>query len=193
MIKFLIMKERILDLGIGLGGSYLLENPQDSVRVGMDKDERKLFKKFPERFKKGALLLLADADISLPFEDKSFDRVQILFPNDELYFGLCSKDHNLWPEIRRILDDRGRAEVIFDVPAVRFAVPEVRGWLELIFFPHRKMVAASKRFGFQSNLRRLTCDEVCSLGTGASKAVAERTDLSFFFRTDPYCLSARKE
>ena len=187
------MKERILDLGIGEGGEYLLRDCPETNRVGVDKNFNILAHLFPESYKeKVTLLLVANAESNLPFADEVFDKVQISFPNDELLLGLCSSDFSLWAELNRVLKKDGSVDIYIDVPASDIRGVMVHGKAQRIEFPLSKIFSISESFGFRPISAKLSYENVQKLGTKFSLTAAEQMKLALI-PDSLYYISAQKE
>lgn len=185
------MGERVLDLGIGAGGDYILRDPQETLRVGMDNELRMFTELFPDKYREKTFLLVGDASVSLPFQDQSFERIQALFPKGELLLGLCSHGRSLWPEIDRVLSDKGEIEIFISVAAWGTTWIERGEWFSVVPFPHWRILLASRRSGFESELKRIDPEEVKALGTKASYYTLDRMKANLPDRA--YLIRARKK
>jgi len=184
------MRERVLDLGIGFGGDYLLNDPQGAFRVGMENDKRNL-RNSPEIKGGGNHLLLGDASLDLPFQDQAFKRIQALFPKGKLLLGLCGYDGSLWPELDRVLRDEGEIEVFTSVAAWGTTWTDRGDGFVVVPLPHWRIWWASRRAGFESELEGISREEVKALGTKASYYTFDRMGATFPDRA--YVIRARKK
>lgn len=185
------MNERILDFGIGEGGKYLLNDGPKIIRVGVDKNFDKLACDLPEEYKgKVSSFLVAESD--LPFVNGSFDKVQILFPSDELAQGLCSSDFSLWTELNRVLKKNGSVEIYLDVSVRDLDGVLVCGGNQEIEEPLPKILSTCEKFGFHPKSTELSHESVQKLGTEVSEMVAPQMKIPLV-ATSVYLISAQKE
>jgi SAM-dependent methyltransferase len=184
------MKESILDLGVGKGGDYLLRKKPETLQVGIDIRSDKI--KILQKNSNGETVpVVADVADGLPFASETFKRVQMLFPDDDILYGLCYSDGSLWPELHRVLKKGGVVEMFIDVPFFRYTEVLVnkKEWLK-IFDPQVKIRSRCEEFGFSFSMEKISRRTVKELGTNFSDQFARWMCLPFFFSV--YKISARK-
>jgi len=185
------MKERILDLGVGGGGDYLLRNEPGTLQVGMDirLDKIKILQK---NHKREIMPLVATVENELPFQDGIYDRVRIMFPDGALLYGLCYSDISLWPELHRVLKEDGIVEMVVDVPF--FGYREVvmnKKRVVQVYDPQVKIRTRCQEFGFSSSVQKLSRRTVKEFGTNFSDQFSRWMWIPFFFSV--YKISATKK
>ncbi|MFZ6035142.1 MAG: hypothetical protein ACOYUB_03260 [Patescibacteria group bacterium] len=111
---FYCMKEakKVLDIGIGHGGLYVKRTP-DVIRIGFDKrsnNMRDCMRLYPVH---GVVGNANQMSGSLPFAEKSFTHIDVLFPHQSLFYSMC---HSIgfWQELNRVLHDQGSVRAVFD-------------------------------------------------------------------------------
>jgi hypothetical protein len=96
-----MIKEHILDIGIGAGGSYILKNTAPyEQRIGIDIDRwtmPNLHTNYPEVFP-----VLATSE-HIPFRVNTFSRIEIILPLGELMVPGLQNDHFALNEEYRVL------------------------------------------------------------------------------------------
>jgi|SRR3989344_5930249 len=165
-------KERILDIGIGAGGAYIMRNtgPHEQ-RVGVDIDKRKmpgLRMNYPS-----VLAIFANAE-HLPFGANTFSRIEIVLPSEYLLIPGLQTDHfalrkykgvyvqthpNGWyPEFHRVLVPQGQLVIFADL------------WVNPV-----QVEKTSQRFFTVKRVRRLTMAEFRALGTSTVTTVIDKS------------------
>jgi ubiquinone/menaquinone biosynthesis C-methylase UbiE len=163
-------KETVLDIGIGEGGKYISQDSSHNIlRIGLDLDPYGL-----ELARQKILtpLVKADATMCLPFKDKSFSRVEIIFPFDELLVALTDKQSNLCTEIQRIT--KNEVLIILDTDYFWRQGVYNNGKAITLDYPHELIADNLKTSGLLiSEFDEMTIDEVQSLGTDFSESISQ--------------------
>lgn len=170
-------KDRILDLGVGKGGSYLkLDKNNQAFRVGADVNRirlKSLKKRFPE-VKPCETDLKGPVSPSLPFAPQSFNRVELRFPHDDLLWWLTNNDKNLWNEFKRVLKPSGSVFVIFDVPPDGIRTLKVKGKdkSQKVKDPEDHIWRQAVDSGFRVEINPFTKQESYDMGSDYGKRIA---------------------
>ncbi len=169
----------VLDIGIGIGGSYLAQDKAQGVfRLGIDINPLAL--EICERNYSSPNLALQTLDIfvqkgeRLPFEGQQFDRIEIYFPHYSGLYALISGRSGLWQEMDRILRPGGSVHVISDFDADNTRI--IRSSTRRVHFdnPHLNMAKAAREAQFNVVLTPLTPDEAkARVMTHFSKKIAK--------------------
>lgn len=174
--------ERILDLGIGLGGAYIRDDPREATRLGVD-IKTTILSQDRRRFLIPVCAASAFLDPSsplnnrpsvLPFRAGSFDSAEIKFPHDELLFSLVSPNAPLWEDLSRVLKPGGGVEVLFDVPDSRIRNVKVGGSELALKEPHEMMQRAATEAGFNVALSRIDEARLRRIGSYFSIQTADK-------------------
>lgn len=164
------MSERVLDIGIGGGGSYINSDRRGVKRVGLDLELpflRGLIGSYP------SVLPIAGSAEHLPFSDNSFKRIETVLPERDLALPGLEIEHprvnsiytdeykttlpNGWyPELARVLSPGGILLLIGDL----FYLPSIQQ-------------TSSSHFTIQST-RQMTLDEFKDLGTPRVRKLLEK-------------------
>lgn len=166
------MQERILDIGIGDGGNYITNDGNDVLRIGMDNYEY-LCEIDNAKKKYRVPLVKGDVKDNLPFADQSFQKVDILFPLDDLLYNLCFSEV-LWHELGRVMDGSGKIRIITELPQVGLFGLSHNG-TDIVLNDHPTVILHTARTcGFKTERIRLTPDEIKLLGTQYSESRASK-------------------
>jgi len=162
-------KERVLDIGIGSGGTYIRRNTiPTEQRIGIDVDRRSisvLRRKYPD-----VIPVVASAE-HLPFTDSTFPRIEIVLPFNELMIPGLQNDHfalnqkwkdeyaqthpdGWYPEFQRVLIPHGELVIFADL------------WTD-----PKQVEKTSQRFFEVEQVRQLTVAEFRALGTSTVEKV----------------------
>lgn len=180
------MVERILDLGVGEGGKYLLRN--NSLRVGLDVNYTAL-DILRENYPK-VLICQGNIENPLPFKDSEFDSIDIMFPCDELLWDLC-RGQDLWNEMKRITREHGRINIVLELPHDRMQGLEFHGKDRLLYDPYLSCLDVIRKAGLMVISKELSKEEVRALGTTFANLKASEME-SDTYPPKVYCINAYK-
>src|ERR1700690_76342 len=167
-----------LDLGIGLGGSYLTKDAKMHVtRIGADVVGDRL-QKVKDRY--GVRVCLLDANIlssgALPFASEIFDGVDIFMPHNSLLMNLADSTSGLWEELHRILKPTGSIDLVFDVQVMDYTqirTIRIDGALRILTVPQVGIDDAATKAGFCLETDTLTSRQLKVIGTRFSNIKAD--------------------
>lgn len=164
--------ERILDLGIGAGGRYILKDTPDTKRVCVDKSQYGLSGCVRDYGIDTVLLDLRSTGHQLPFRDDVFTSADIILPQDDLRVALAS-NWDLWPELKRVVKKNGSVEIITDVPENG----EVYEGIFRISNPHLRFARYAEASGFVVQMSKIDRSETAELGTYYSEGILPYQDI----------------
>lgn len=172
-------ERKILDLGIGAGGSYITRDAPGVKRIGLDENPYAL-----EEVKKSFRIpvVVGDAYLTertfLPLRTGVFDQVDAIFPFGGLLMGLAYSE-KLWHELKRILKRNGTVKVLIDIPFLNVQLNTVNGERVLMDYPQGAVYNQAKSRGFRTSMREVDRDEVRALGTIFSEGNANWQGIMF--------------
>ena len=169
-----MVRERILEIGVGKGGVHL--NPcSESILVGLDQKTNRLRysrRKYPN-------LLVCESDLvgpttpTIPFVPNSFTSVELRFPHNDLLFWLVKEPPNLWDEFKRVLKPNGTVLVVFDVPPNGRPINTISSRETVLFSkPENLIWENALKANFEIESRSLTKQEAYDLTTVYGKTAA---------------------
>lgn len=167
---------RVLDLGIGRGGSYILSDANGTIRLGCDRRKKRIHAA-KERYPAIIPLQMEvpfGRYISLPFSLESFNSIDILFPHNDLLMALASRTYPLWPELSRVLKNDGSVTIVLDTPSVGIRevhVPHANKPY-VLESPEHHILDTAQLHGFTPGVRTLEKYEVYALGSDFAKKTA---------------------
>lgn len=163
------MSERILDIGIGSGGTYINHDRKDTKRFGLDTQLD--FLQGLVDYQPAVLPTVGSAE-HLPFADSSFNRVQIILPERELALPGLQIEH---PKINQKYTDEFRKTCPDGWYSELARVLNPQGSLiligELLHLPSVK--TTSYNFFTIQDVRPFPFDEFKNLGTPKARALLE--------------------
>ena len=165
--------EKTLDIGIGAGGTYITQDARHKIlRIGLDLNPISL-----EIARQKYALPLVNADaavnktIHLPFKNKSFSKVEIILPHDELLIALTDQNSDFWQEIKRIT--KKEVSIILDTDYFGRQGVSTNGKSIVLDHPDKLIADNLRANGFSvSEFREMTSQEVKLLGTQFTKSTA---------------------
>ncbi len=168
-----------LDIGIGEGGKYIIQDPSFVTRIGVDLQGLYLTS---AKTKYGIEPILMDTQVSeergLPFRDNSFRQIDIILPINSLLYSLAAREQLLWKELHRVLIQNGKVNVIIDNPVAGFQGVELHGEREDIPDPTFNVCMRAKEAGFAIDVSLLDHEGLDRIGTATSKSLAPFFDQS---------------
>ena len=152
------------------GGTYITQDASHkTLRIGLDLDRYSLNR---TREKYSLPSVEADATVRLPFKDKSFTKVEIIFPLDELLIALTDQNNGLLREIKRIT--KKEVSIILDTDYFWRQGVYSNGKPIIVDHPHELIANNLKTNGLPiKEFREMTTDEVQALGTDISEGVSD--------------------
>jgi len=166
------IRQKILDIGIGKGGLYA-QKAKNSVRFALDYDPYHATLSQIEQ-NCGAMPIEGDGSclrVPLPFKSSSFNKIDIIFPLDELLYGLCYQNL-IWEEFKRVLTNKGSFRIVTDSPWSGVQGVEVAGEPELIDNPQLHIESLARSNGFDTKCKQFSSQETEALGTEFSKMIS---------------------
>ncbi len=156
---------RILDVGIGFGGSYIQRDSPSVLRVGMDL-ERGSINQTSRFFDIPCVRANAAVESGeyFPFADGSFDRAQFIFPHGTLLRALTS-EIDIWSELNRILKPSGKVEVVLEAPDSGIQLNVIGGQESLIYEPEERVQSMAQLANFTADIDILEKDDIIEYGT----------------------------
>lgn len=131
----------------------------------------------------GAIFINADALLRrgfLPFADKQFNKINIVLPLGGLLHALTRpNEYPLWPDMKRILMDKGTIEIVVDSPYAGQGY-DFDGQEYSVQDPEEIIYATAKSHGFQVFFDRLSAKDLAAYGTDYSKFT------SSWLQSDPF-------
>ncbi len=158
--------KRILDIGIGKGGHYIQCDPPGTIRFGLDVDEADL-QECRERY--GVTVFgIGEAVMQrygLPFADRTFHKVELLFPFGRPLYCLAEPKTHFWFELGRVLHPNGQVIVTTEVPTRKIQTVVIDGEPLELYDPAESMVSAAKAAGFDARIGYMTPKALRNIGT----------------------------
>jgi len=174
-------KPMVLDIGIGKGGSYVERTPE-MIRIGLDKRDRNLRTCMDLYPVYGVAANASPEKGVLPFADKTFTHVDILFPHQSLFYSMCYS-LAFWEEIKRVLIDSGSIRAVFDTRNDKRFIQKTP-----IEHPDKLLLDALDCSGFNARCDLMDGDTVNKIDTMFSKKVFMEMNKS----TKVFCLTGLK-
>lgn len=158
---------KILDIGIGDGGSYISHDHPSVTRIGLDWSLPSL-SRTSENYHLPLLRADASGEVAaFPFKSQSFNHIDIFFPHSELLYGLCHSGF-LWQEMHRILLNAGDITIVTDTGYFGEIGTEVHGRDLVIDHSPERISFQASQYGFIPEISRLTSDQTRAYGTSFS-------------------------
>lgn len=188
-----MVQERILDIGIGMGGKYIERDTPGVLRVGFDNDDcsQRLLVDDHPRVTRCLGTAETTKENGLPFATQAFKKIEIYFPINELLWALSSSDSGLWLEMKRILKSGGQIHLVMDESCFHQQGIFVHDKPTVLDYPYYKVFDVAKDAGFKVNSQQPSSDELREIGTQFSQLMAAELE-GWGFRPRVYSLTARK-
>lgn len=182
-------RSKVLDIGIGTGGEYIRQDSPNVFRIGLDIDPYGSLELLKERYGTTAIRADGSGDSPLSFSNKSFKQIDIVFPHDELLYGLCFSNF-LWKEMNRVLIKSGAITIVVDVPWVGMQGITVKGENKLIDTPQYYIDEKARKNGFKTKITKLAPGDTRRYGTSMANSISQWQEA--FPPTYVYSINARK-
>jgi hypothetical protein len=173
---------RILEIGIGRGGSYIQNDPAETLRIGIDRKFTVCSMVHREWRNVQPVLstLFYEGKPKLPFASESVDQIEFRFPHDDILYWLTTENTEFWVTMRRVLKPQGNVTILFDVPpdAIRTVHLRSEDRDVRIYRPEDHLWKLATNAGFSVNISKLTRQQVYDTGSIYGKCAAHWMKLS---------------